>query len=327
MINFVDRFKISYMINRELIRIKVVQITYSYFQNGSKSNEAAEQELLFSLSKAYDLYNCLLMLMVEVNRMALRTLEMRQSRQRRLGDNTPLSTKFVDNRFILQLESNRQLKEFADNQKRSWADEEDFVRKLYKQIEESETYKAYMESPEQSYAEDRELWRHIYRENICSNDDLDAILEDMSLYWNDDKAIVDTFVLKTINKFSEQSDASQPLLPEFRNESDKEFAARLMHRTLANAEYYQDLIASTTRRWELKRVALMDRVILQVALAEIISFPNIPVSVSLNEYIEIAKMYSTPKSARYINGTLDNIVKRLTEENKLIKDVQDNKQS
>ena len=324
MINFVGCFKISYMINRELIRIKVVQITYSCFQNGSKNSDAAEKELLFSLSKAYDLYNCLLMLMVEVNRMALRTLEMRQSRLRRLGETTMLSTKFVDNQFLLQLESNKQLREFSDNQKHTWADEEDFVRRLYTRIEESEAYKAYMNTPGRTYAEDRELWRRIYRENICDNDELDALLEDMSLYWNDDKAIVDTFVLKTINRFNEKSDAGQPLLPEFRSDVDKEFATRLMHRTLANAEYYQGLIASTTRRWELKRVALMDRVILQVALAEIISFPDIPVSVSLNEYIEIAKMYSTPNSARYINGTLDNIVRRLTEENKLIKDSQEN---
>jgi len=319
MITFVGRFKNSFMINRELIRLKVVQITYSFFQNGSKSPEAAEKELLFSLSKAYDLYNYLLLLMVEVNRMALRTLEMRQSRSRRLGENTQFSTKFVDNRFILQLESNKSLKEFNDNQKRTWADEEEFVRRLYNQIEESEYYKQYMESEEQSYAQDRELWRQLYRHFICENEELDALLEDRSLYWNDDKMIVDTFVLKTINRFTETSDANQPLIPEFRDESDQEFAVRLIHRTLANAQYYQDLIASTTRRWELQRIALMDRVIMQIALAEIISFPDIPVSVSINEYLEIAKMYSTPKSASYINGALDTIIKRLMEEHKLTK--------
>ncbi len=321
MITFVGRFKMSYMINRELIRLKAVQITYSFFQNGSKSPQAAEKELLFSLAKAYDLYNYMFLLMIELNRMALRTLEMRKSRLRRLGDSTQLSTKFVDNRFMLQLESNKQLKEFSDNQKNSWADEEEFIRSLYKKIEESEFYQDYMKSPVGSYAEDREVWRLIYRNLICENEELDALLEEKSLYWNDDKAIVDTFVLKTINQFNEHSNADQPLLPEYHNEGDKEFAVRLIHRTLANAEYYQDLIASTTRRWELKRVALMDRVILQIALAEIISFPDIPVKVSINEYIEIAKMYSTPKSASYINGTLDCIVKKLIEENKLVKNV------
>lgn len=319
MITFVGRFKITYMINRQLIRLKAVQITYSFFQNGSKSIEAAEKELLFSLGKAYDLYNYMLLLMVELNRMALRTLEMRQARLRRLGEKTVLSTKFVDNRFILQLESNKQLKAFSDSQARTWADEEEFIRGLYKQIEESKYYKEYMESEKSSYAEDHAVWRQIYRHLLCENEELDVVLEEMSIYWNDDKTIVDTFVLKTINQFREGSDAQQPLLPEFRNEADKEFATRLIHRALTFSEYYQSLIASTTRRWELKRVALMDRVILQIALAEILSFPDIPVGVSINEYIEIAKMYSTPKSAAYINGTLDNIVKRLTEEHKLIK--------
>ena len=319
MTTFVNSFKISNMINRELIRLKVVQITYSFLQNRNKTPEAAEKELLFSLSKAYDLYNSMLLLMIEINRMAIRTLEMRQNRLNRLGDRTKLSTKFVDNRFMLQLESNKQLKEFRDNQKYSWSDEETFVRNLYMKIEESDFYKEYMNSEESSYAEDHEIWRKIYRNLICNNEELDNILEDISIYWNDDKVVVDTFVLKTINRFTEQSDGSQSLLPEFRDNSDQEFATRLMHRALANAEYYQDLIGSTTRRWELNRIALMDRVILQVALAEIISFPNIPINVSLNEYIEIAKMYSTPKSARYINGTLDTIVKRLQEENKLVK--------
>lgn len=320
MSNFVRSLSLLNMINRELIRLKVVQITYSYYQNGSGKPEVAEKELLFSLGKAYDLYNYLLLLMVEVNRMALRTLEMRQNRARRLGeDEKAISTKFVDNRFMLQLESNVQLKEFRDSQKRTWADSEEFVRALYNRIEESECYRQYMESGKDSYEEDREVWRHIYRSFICNNDELDAILEEMSLYWNDDKAIVDTFVLKTIHRFTEESTAIQPLLPEYKDASDQEFAKKLLLRTIANEKYYQELIASTTRKWDMQRVALMDRVILQIALAEILSFPSIPVSVSINEYVEITKMYSTPNSGRYVNATLDNIVKRLQSENKLSK--------
>lgn len=308
------------MINRELIRLKIVQITYSYNQKGGNNPESAEKELLFSLSKAYDLYNFLLLLMVEVNRMALRMLEVRKSRARRLGENADaISSKFVDNRFLLQLESNKMLMEFRDNQKKTWADYEDFVRSLYTRIEESDCYKRYMESGNDSYEEDREVWRLIYRHIICNNDELDAILEEMSLYWNDDKVIVDTFVLKTINRFSQDSTDMQPLLPEYKDVSDQEFAVRLLRRVLSNEQYYMELIASTTRKWDIKRVALMDRVILQIALAEIISFPGIPVNVSINEYVEIANMYSTPKSGKYINATLDNIVKRLTSENKLVK--------
>ena len=307
------------MINRELIRLKLVQITYSFYQNGSKNPAVAEKELLLSLSRAYDLYNSMLLLMVELNRMALRMLEMRQSRARRLGESDFVSAKFVENRFMLQLESNKQLREYRENQRFDWSDQEEYVRSLYNKIEESEYYKEYMSSGKNSYEEDREVWRLIYRHLICNNEELDSVLEEMDLYWNDDKVIVDTFVLKTINRFTEDSTDKQPLMPEYKDTADQEFAIRLLQKAIANKEYYYDLIASTTRNWDIKRVALMDRIILQLALAEIISFPGIPVSVSINEYVEIAKMYSTSKSGKYINATLDNISKRLMEENKLIK--------
>ena len=309
------------MINRELIRLKLVQITYSFYQNGSKNPAVAEKELLLSLSRAYDLYNSMLLLMVELNRMALRMLEMRQSRARRLGESDFVSAKFVENRFMVQLESNKQLREYRENQRFDWSDQEEYVRSLYNKIEESEYYKEYMSSGKNSYEEDREVWRLIYRHLICNNEELDSVLEEMDLYWNDDKVIVDTFVLKTINRFTEDSTDKQPLMPEYKDTADQEFAIRLLQKAIANKEYYYDLIASTTRNWDIKRVALMDRIILQLALAEIISFPGIPVSVSINEYVEIAKMYSTSKSGKYINATLDNISKRLMEENKLIKNI------
>jgi len=307
------------MINRELIRLKLVQIIYSYYQNGSKNPAAAESELLLSFSRAYDLYNSMLLLMVELNRVALRMLELRKSRAKRLGENGYISAKFVENRFMRQLESNKQLQEYRKQQRFDWSDQEEYVRSLYGKIEDSEYYKAYMSSGKNSYEEDREIWRLIYRHLICNNEELDSVLEEMDLYWNDDKVVTDTFVLKTINRFTVESTADQPLMPEYKDVSDKEFATRLLQKALENKDYYYDLIASTTRKWDIKRVALMDRIILQLALAEIISFPGIPVSVSINEYVEIAKMYSTSKSGKYINATLDNIAKRLMEENKLIK--------
>ena len=148
---------------------------------------------------------------------------------------------------------------------------------------------------------------------------MDEVLEDQSLYWNDDKEIVDTFVLKTIKRFDEKNGAKQELLPEFKDEEDQDFARRLFRRTILNADYYRHLISENTKNWDLDRVAFMDVVIMQIALAEILSFPNIPVSVSLNEYVEIAKLYSSPKSGGFINGTLDGIVNSLKKENKLTK--------
>ena len=307
------------MINRVLIRLKIVQIVYAYYQNGGKNLDTAEKELFFSLSKAYDLYNYLLLLMVEITKQAERKQSAAKSKLLPTAEELYPNTKFVDNRFIAQLEVNKQLLEFSETQKKTWENESEFVKSLCEKIMDSDIYKEYMASETSSYEEDRELWRKIYKRIIFNNPELDQVLEDQSLYWNDDKEIVDTFVLKTIKRFDEKNGAKQELLPEFKDEEDQDFARRLFRRTILNADYYRHLISENTRNWELDRIAFMDVIIMQIALAEILSFPNIPVSVSLNEYVEIAKLYSTPKSGSFINGTLDGIVKTLKEENKLTK--------
>ena len=308
------------MINRELIRIKLVQVLYSYLQKGTHNPDVAEKELLLSLDKAYDLYNYLLLLMVEVSRMSVRMLEVHENRSKKLKDGIIWSHKFVDNRFIIQLESNRQLRDYCDEQALSWADHETFVRNLYNKVEESDFYKDYMASETSSYEEDREVWRLIYRHLICNNEELSDLLEDTNVYWNDDKAIIDTFVLKTINRFTEASTSAQPLMPEFKSDTDRDFATKLLYRAIVGQEHFGELISSTTRKWDFNRIALMDRIILQLGLAEITTFTNIPISVSINEYVDIAKMYSTPKSDKYINATLDAIAKKLIEEGKLVKE-------
>ena len=307
------------MINRVLIRLKIVQIVYAYYQNGGKNLDTAEKELFFSLSKAYDLYNYLLLLMVEVTKQANKKLNAAKNKLVPTKEELFPNTKFVENRFIAQLEVNKQLLEFSNNQKKTWENEADFVKTLCDKILESDIYKEYMASETYSYEEDRELWRKLYKNIIFNNIELDQVLEDQSLYWNDDKEIVDTFVLKTIKRFDEKNGAKQELLPEFKDEEDQDFARRLFRRTILNADYYRHLISENTKNWDLDRVAFMDVVIMQIALAEILSFPNIPVSVSLNEYVEIAKLYSTPKSGGFINGTLDGIVNSLKKENKLTK--------
>lgn len=306
------------MINRKLIRIKAVQVAYAHNLSEARRPEDGENILLSSLGTAYDLYNTMLSLMVEISRLALRAHEAQATRAKRLGLSEP-SRKFVDNRFMLQLESNRQLQENRKAQRLDWTNEEEFVRTLYNKVVESDFFRDYMESGVDSYEEDRELWRKVYRHVIVDNESIDDLLEDVNIYWNDDRFIIDTFVLKTINRFSPESNDDQPLLPEFRDEEDLEFARKLVFQALNGAEYYRGLIAQNTRNWDVERVPLMDRIIMQVALAEITSFPTIPLSVSINEYIEIAKSYSTPNSARYINATLDNISKRLISEHKLIK--------
>jgi len=306
------------MINRELIRIKIVQLTYAYYQNGNRNIDTAEKELLFSLSKAYDLYNNLLALILAVTKEVRHRIEIEAARAAREGKEPP-SEKFVNNRFALQLESNRQLCEFMENQKYTWEDELEFVRKLCGRIEQSAYYTEYMESSEESYEADRELWRKLYKAFIMDNEELDAILEERSLYWNDDKDIVDTFVLKTIKRFEEKNKSKQELLPEYKDMEDRDFARKLFRATILNADQYQRFMGETSHNWDFSRLAYMDVVIMQIAIAEMLTFPNIPVSVTINEFVDLAKVYSTPKSSSYINGMLDTIARHLIETGKMFK--------
>lgn len=298
------------MINRELIRIKTVQLTYAYFQNGNHNIDNAEKELVFSLSKAYHLYNYLLELIVAVTDMAQKQYDIESARAEREGTAVP-SNRFINNRFALQLRENEMLNEFYGSQKRIWEDNIEYVRKLFLQIEMSTAYKEYMAQESVSYEDDRELWRKLYRQHIEANSDLESILEEISLYWNDDKEVVDTFVLKTIKRFEENSGSDAELLPEYKDEDDLEFARKLFRASILNSEQYQHLMTEASHNWDFSRLAYMDVVIMQIAIAEMLNFPGIPVNVTINEYVDLAKLYSTPRSSGYINGMLDGIARHL----------------
>ena len=312
------------MINREIIRIKIVQLTYAYYQNGNKNMDTAEKELFFSLSKAYDLYNYLLSLMVAVTKESRRRLEVLQARAQREGLPEP-SQKFAYNRFALQLENNRQLAEFLETQNRSWADYPEFIGKLFEQIEQSQLYKDYLESKDDDYATDRELWRRLYRTFIQENEDLDQLLEELSLYWNDDKEVVDTFVIKTIKRFDEKNGDKQELLPEYDSEEEQDYARKLFRATILNGDEYQRMMTEASRNWDFSRLAYMDVIIMQIAIAEMLTFPSIPVSVTINEFVDLAKLYSTPRSSGYINGMLDAIARHLIHTGRLLKHMDDKK--
>ena len=307
------------MINRVLIRLKVVQIVYAYYKNSGKSIKAAEDEVFFSLSKAYDLYNHMLLLMVgithyEADRISFLSMKVRPTE----SDRNP-NLKFINNRFIAQLEQNEQLLKFAEKSKLNWVDNSDLLRRLLDKIIASDVYQEYMASETSSYEEDKELWKKLYKMFIFDNEELDALLEEQSLYWNDDKFVVDTFVIKTIKRFEEEKGAAQQLLPEYKDVADMDFARKLFRTTIANAEEYRTLMSGSSKNWDMQRLAFMDVVIMQAALAEILTFDDVPLSVTLNEYVEIAKHYSTAKSGSFVNGLLDSITKKLRQEGKLNK--------
>lgn len=312
------------MINRELIRLKVVQLIYAYYQNEGRSYDLAEKELTFSLSKSYDLYHYLLQLLVELQKYATRKDEVRLAREKRTGvvasaNGIHPDKQFAENKFLCQLLNNKQLGEYIQNHPSDWSEEENFVKDLYAQFIDSDIFQLYINREDFSYEADRELVRKLYKTFICNNEKFDVLLEEQCLYWNDDKDIIDSFILKTIKRFKEEAGEEQALLPDYASEEDKEFALTLFAETLKNEEELRNLIRNNCKNWEFNRLAFMDVIIMQIALAEILTFPSIPLNVSFNEYLDIAKIYSTPRSSSYINGLLDHIVKYLKKENKLFK--------
>ena len=306
------------MVNRILIRIKVVQIVYSYLVNKDKSIDTSEKELFFSLEKAYELYHRLLLLMIELTDAQNKRIENARFKYTATAADKNPDTRLINNRFIAQLRENKMLKEYVDRQSVSWVNEPDFIRILLDRLLASDLYKTYLTSEEDSYAVDQDFWKKAFKHIIVENEDLSEILEAQSLYWNDDLETISTFVLKTIKRFDQSKGAEQELLPMFKDDEDAEFAKMLFRNTLMNVDVNKALIDQHTKNWEIDRVAFMDIVIMLVAIAEIKSFPTIPVKVTLNEYIEIAKAYSTIKSGHFINGILDAIASQLKKDGSLV---------
>lgn len=307
------------MINRVLIRIRVVQVLFACSQNETTDLKKAETELLFSLQKSYDLYFYLLSLMIELTDAYAQKVDSRKAKLLPTQEDMSPNVKLLNNKFTNQLRRNLALEKYVKDRPFRWFEYEAFIRSLLEEILNSEVYKEYIENDSDKYEDDREFWRKVFKQIISNNEELYSILEDESLYWNDDIEIVESFVLKTIKRFEEANGDTQELLPMFKDDTDREFAVKLLRESLLNAKEYKELIDKYTNNWESERIALMDMVIMQIALAEILNFPSIPVSVTLNEYIDISKSYSTAKSASFINGILDAIVKELKEEKKIIK--------
>lgn len=308
------------MINRILLRIKVIQILYSYYKGEGLSAEDAEKELFVSIDRTYDLYFYLLQLVVEVTNYAERKIEAGKSKITATFAERNPQTKFVENKFALQLGQNLMLKDYVENHNISWEGHEEMIKELFEKISESDVYAEYMESPESSYEKDKELWRSIFKRVIPVDEGLGRELEEISIYWNDDADTVVSFIIKTIKQFEEEAGENQRLQPMFKDDEDKEFVGDLLKNAIYHASDYRALVDKHIgRNWEIDRLAFMDMVIILAALSELHSFPNIPINVTMNEFIEITKNYSTPKSHIFVNGILDSIVKELKESKKLIK--------
>ena len=308
------------MINRILIRVRVIQIVYAWYQNRNKDLRQVERELLMGLQKSYDLYYYLLLLMVEITDLYEKRVETKLNKFLPTHDDLNPKMHLVNNQFISQLRENKMFLTYITERPMSWESHPTFVRGLLQKILDSEIYTEYNQLEKPTYKDDKEFWRKTFKTFIRRNEELDDLLEDESIFWNDDIEIVQSFVLKTIKQFNKSEGEDQLLLPMFNDIEDREYATKLLRETLVNGKDYREQITQNADNWDFERIAFMDVVIMQVAMAELYEFPSIPIKVTLNEYIDIAKSYSTPKSSTFINGVLDAIVTKMKNDNIIFKD-------
>lgn len=307
------------MLSRRLLRVKVMQTVYGHFRGGESTIQQTEKELFHSISKSHELYHFLLLLIADVRDLAEKRIENGLNKKRPTREDLHPNRKFINNRVILQLKDNKQLLNYIEATGLSWKNNEEYVRDVYKLIVESELYKQYMESEEDGYEADRKFISKLYEKVIGQYLPLYALFEEKSIFWNDEAEFVVSIVVKTLKEFDQTKGEEQPLQREFKDDEDRDFVKTLFRKAVVNNTEYQDLIKKFSRNWDLDRVAYLDIVLMQIAIAEVVEFPKIPVKVTLNEYIEIAKHYSTPKSGNFINGILDKIINHLRDEENLVK--------
>lgn len=294
--------------------------TLSNYGDNTQALVSAKKSLIASFDKGYELYHSLFLLMVELTRQQRNRLEAAKTKLKPTYDDLNPNMKFANNEFILSIEEHPGMSKYMDKNINFWANEPLFTKKILDSILASDIYAKYMNQENLSYADDCELWRNILKNIILPSEELSEILESQSLYWNDDLTIMGTFVLKSIKHFANNGKTAS-LLPQFKDEEDREFGPRLFESSINKANEYKVLIEQyvNNNNWDPDRLAFMDLIIMIAAITELTEFPLIPIPVTLNEYIEIANYYSTVKSGQFINGILYSIINKLKSEGKLNK--------
>jgi transcription antitermination protein NusB len=307
------------MISRRIIRTKVLQVLYAFYSTEDKSLNNAEKELFFCIRKTYDLYHFLLALVIEIADYSEQRIEIKKNKHQPTHEDLHPNTKFVSNQVIQQLRENRALHAYINQQKLSWVNYPELIKELYLFLIESDFYKEYMKDKNRSFLDDRKFVDKMFTNILLIAEDLYEVLEEMSIYWNDDVEFTVSMISKTLKKFNPHSGSDQNLLPMFKDQDDRDFAKDLLRKSIINHDELRELIKEHSKNWDLDRIAFMDILIMQLAAAEFLYFPSIPTKVSLNEYIELSKYYSTEKSRNFINGILDKTLKDLKTSGKINK--------
>lgn len=300
------------MINRALIRIKVIQLLYSFLLTQDRKAPLYNvlDELERSLDKAYELYLSLFVLMSDITFLERRRIDSKQLKYLPTDVEMNPNLRFVENKFIAKFNANTTLEEYLKKTPISWRNEA-YVTTLADKIRQSECYQQYMALESADLVADTQIWIDLMQHVILPDEDFAGILEDKSLYWNDDLTIIGDFVVKTMLYFikdvnEKKDEAEFTFFDKYTNKENETFAKKLFSATVNNYDTYSSIIEShlDQKRWDLNRIPFMDRVIMSAAMAEMTHFPKIPFNVTMNEYIEMAKSYSTPNSGSFVNGLL-----------------------
>lgn len=308
------------MLNRRHIRIKVMQTIYSFKGGESDSFDKEQKFLLHSLDNIYNLYLLLISLLIEIQKKSEDYLDKTSKKHLATKEEKNPNKKLVNNEVLLMLKNNVLLQDELEQRKISnWDLDSEYVDVIFREILASDLYAQYMQTKTTSFKEDRAFVVDIFSDIIAPNDKLYDYLEDKNLTWIDDLPVVNTVILKLLRKVKQDALATYFLPKLYKDLDDKAYAIELFKKTLLNQSKFSEVIKGKTQNWDSERIASLDTVLLKMAICEIQKFPSIPIKVTINEYLEIAKEYSTPKSSIFINGILDKLVKEYQETDTLNK--------
>lgn len=306
------------MLSRRQLRIKAIKALYAHLKSEADNMIVSEKNMMAAIDKTYDLYYHMMALPVELAQYAQQRQEIAKQKKLPTYEDLNPNTRFIDNAAIRKIADSDTINDRLASRKLGWGQSPELIRTLYNQLIATDYYQAYMNAPESSFKADVELLCTFFERELQECPLLDDVLEEQSILWSDDLGFVLTLVIRTLSNMR-QSHQDVKMLPEFKSEEDVEFVKQLFEKTLINYNDRLSYIERFTRNWDVERIVFMDNLIMATAITELISFPSIPIKVTLDEYIDIAKFYSTPGSSTFINGVLDKIVEALKEEGKLQK--------
>ena len=306
------------MINRRHIRVKVMQSVYAMIKSNDDNIVKEEKFIKYSIKKMFDLYVLLLQLLVEVQKLAEQKQEISKKKYLATKEDLSPNRKFVDNKLIKKLAESASLSLHIEGQNlNNWSKDDEYVKIIWDKLQKSDLFSTYLNTTEDSYKIDKGFLIDFFREIVAPNTKLAEYFEDENITWVDDIPFVNTWVVRSLNKQKEKSTFTLGSL--YKNQDDQDFVSKLFKKVILNHHTFENDIKIHTPNWESDRIADMDMILIKMGACEFLHFPFIPTKVTINEYIEIAKDYSSEKSGYFVNGVLDKLSREFAKDKKFVK--------